>query len=149
MKPYKQGEYDDDMFSQVFAGSTKTLLKLEKVYTVIHPLVVDMLKDFAPKTNVGRSAHNPEVLFKMLFLQHIQGLSDRVLIEMLYDRISFRRFMGIVKDDDIPDRASLIRFRAEYFRNTNPQKLFNRLGFCEDKHGMITNKALQNNEKQV
>ena len=137
MKPYKQGEYDDDMFTQVFAGSTKTLSKLEKVYTVIYPLVKDTLRGFAPKVNVGRSAHNPEVLFKMLFLQHMQGLSDRMLIEMLYDRISFRRFTGIVKDDDIPDRASLIRFRAEYFRNARPQKLFNKLFKQLRQEGLI------------
>lgn len=137
MKGYKQGEYNDDMFTQVFAGSKKTFTKLQKVYDVIRPLVRESLVDFESQAIVGRNPHNPEVLFKMLFLQHMQGLSDRVLIEMLYDRISFRRFTGIVKDDDIPDRAALIRFRTEYFRNTNPQKLFNGLFKQLRREGLI------------
>lgn len=127
MRKYKQSEYNDNLMTLAFSGSTKTLEKLEKVYNLIRPMVIESLKEFRPQTEIGRPSNDPEVLFKILFIQKMQGQSDRVVLEDLLDRISYRRFVGIVEDEDIPARKQLITFRKEYFRKKNPRKIFNKL----------------------
>lgn len=127
MKKYKQSEYSDNLMTLTFSGSVKTLEKLEKVYNMIRPMVIESLKDFQPQTELGRPGNNPEVLFKILFIQKMQGQSDRTVLEDLLDRISYRRFVGIVEDEEIPARKQLIEFRKEYFKQGNPDKLFKNL----------------------
>ena len=56
--------------------------------------------------------HWPVVLMvKCLLLQKWFGLSDPGLEEMLRDRLSFRRFVGLSLDDDTPDETTFVRFR--------------------------------------
>lgn len=100
-------------------------------------MVKDSLEEFQPRTELSRPGNNPEVLFKMLFIGHMQGLSDRVLVEGILDRILYRRFIGIIKDSDIPDRTALVRFRQAYFKNSKPKKLFNALFKKLKSEGMI------------
>jgi len=127
MRKYKQSEYSDSLMTLAFSGSEKTLDKLEKIYTLIRPFVIDSLKDFRPKTHLGRPSNDPEALFKIFFIQKLQGESDRVVLENVIDRISYRRFLGISKDEEIPDRKQLVTFRKNYFRERSPEKLFNEL----------------------
>ena len=45
------------------------------------------------------------VLFKALLLQRWYGLSDDALEDALYDRLSFRQFVGLGMEEDIPDAS--------------------------------------------
>ena len=47
-----------------------------------------------------------------MILKHLYGLSDPALEEMLYDRLSFRRFCGLALSDKIPDETTSCRFRS-------------------------------------
>lgn len=73
----------------------------------------------------------------MLFLGQLYGLSDRELLEQITDRISFRRFLAITNDKDIPDRSLLIGFRSILFGNREPEKVFNRLFKKLHKQGLV------------
>src|SRR3954469_12706171 len=59
----------------------------------------------------GRPGYRPVLMFKALLLQSLYGLSDAELEEALGDRLSFRRFVGLGLEDDIPDHTTLCRFR--------------------------------------
>jgi len=50
----------------------------------------------------GRPPYPSKILLGALFLQAWYGLSDPVTEEMIYDRISFRKFLDIKSDDTIP-----------------------------------------------
>jgi IS5 family transposase len=50
-------------------------------------------------------------MIKCLLLQKWFGLSDPQLEEMLRDRLSFRRFVGLSLDDATPDETSFVVFR--------------------------------------
>lgn len=134
---YKKSEYQDNLATFGIFGSTKTLHKLEKVYGSLKSFVLKDLYKIRPLKKEGRSPYDPELLFKMLYIQHMYGLSDRDLIDMLEDRISFRKFLNIQHSDDIPDRAVLIRFRKEYFKKNKPQKVFNQLLKHLQKNGLV------------
>ena len=124
MKPYIQKQYRDNLFTQVYVGSEKSIKKLDETYNLIRPFALEQLKSFRKETNLGRLGHDPEVLFKMLFLEHFHALSDNGVIEGVKDRISFRKFMCINHDSEIPSRRALVEFRKEFFKNGCPDKMF-------------------------
>ncbi|NJM54975.1 MAG: IS5 family transposase [Verrucomicrobiae bacterium] len=59
----------------------------------------------------GRPPCAPLALFKMSLLQHCYGLSDPQCEEMVGDRLSWRRFVGLGLQDGVPDETTLVRFR--------------------------------------
>jgi IS5 family transposase len=60
----------------------------------------------------GGAPHWPVVtLVKILFMQKCFALSDPMAEEMLQDRISFRRFVGLSFDDKTPDHSTIALFR--------------------------------------
>lgn len=64
----------------------------------------------------GEPAYPPLVMFKVLLLQRWYGLSDPGMEEALYDRLSFRRFVGLALADETPDHSTIFRFREQVAR---------------------------------
>ena len=56
----------------------------------------------------GRPPCAPLVLFKMSLLQHCYGLSDPQCEEMVSDRLSWRRFVGLGLQNAVPDETTLV-----------------------------------------
>lgn len=59
----------------------------------------------------GRRPWDPVLMLKCLLLQKWFGLSDPMLEEMLQDRLSFRRFVGLSLSDATPDETTFVVFR--------------------------------------
>jgi len=59
----------------------------------------------------GRPPCAPLSLFKMSLLQHCHDLSDPQCEELVSDRLSWRRFVGLGLSDAVPDETTLVRFR--------------------------------------
>ena len=59
----------------------------------------------------GRPPCAPLALFKMSLLQHCHGLSDPQCEELVGDRLSWRRFVGLGLSDAVPDETTPVRFR--------------------------------------
>ena len=47
----------------------------------------------------------------MSLLKHCYGLSDPQCEELVSDRLSWRRFVGLGLQDAVPDETTLVRFR--------------------------------------
>ncbi len=63
-------------------------------------------------TSAGGASNWPvAMMLKILFVQKTFSLSDPMTEEMLLDRISFRRFIGLSLDDKTPDQTTIWRFR--------------------------------------
>jgi IS5 family transposase len=52
-------------------------------------------------------------MFKALLLQQWYALSDPQLEEALADRLSFRRFVGLSLEEEVPDHSTISRFRQQ------------------------------------
>lgn len=75
----------------------------------------------------GGAPHWPVVtLLKVVFLQKCFGLSDPMAEEMLRDRISFRRFVGLSFDDKTPDHSTLSTFRQRLRDKGHGSTLFDK-----------------------
>jgi len=65
-----------------------------------------LLKDSYCK-NFGRPAKEPELMCKLLFLQHLYNLSDEKVIEEANLNLAFMYFLGINPEDELPDKSLL------------------------------------------
>lgn len=85
----------------------------------------------------GRPAYPPLLMFKVLLLQSLYGLSDAETEEALADRLSFRRFAGLSLVDEVPDHSTICRFRNLLVAHGLLKKLFAELDRQLDKVGLI------------
>ena len=85
----------------------------------------------------GRPGYRPLLMFKALLLQSLYGLSDPELEEALYDRLSFRRFVGLGLEDAVPDHSTLCRFRLKLVEEGLLETLFAELDRQLDRAGVI------------
>ena len=100
--------FADVLVTQKSKGSTR----LEKIETLINWKRFNYrLEKILKKSSLGRPAYPALSMFKALILQNLYSLSDPEIEEMLYDRLSFRRFCGFGLQDSLPDETTICRFR--------------------------------------
>lgn len=63
------------------------------------------------KSNAGAKPFDLVLMFKLLILQNLYGLSDHGLEYMVNDRATFRRFLGLTLLDRVPDEKTIWLFR--------------------------------------
>ncbi len=85
----------------------------------------------------GRPSYPPLMMVKVLLLEQWYNLSDPQMEEALWDRISFRRFLGLGLGDDTPHYSTISRFRTELARSGLSKKLFEELGSQLNGHGLM------------
>lgn len=59
----------------------------------------------------GQPLLDPVMMFKILVLQALSGLSDEQAEHQVRDRLSFMRFLGLTLADRVPDRTTIRLFR--------------------------------------
>jgi len=80
---------------------------------------------FVDDQSAGGAPHWPvTTMLKIVFLQKCFGLSDPMAEEMLQDRISFRRFVGLSFDDKTPDHSTISVFRKRLRDHGHGSTLF-------------------------
>ena len=89
----------------------------------------------------GAPGYPALTLFKALLLQQWYGLSDPELEEALSDRLSFRRFVGLSLDQEVPDHSTLWRFREAVGRSGLDRKVFAEIELQLAERGMILRKG--------
>lgn len=86
---------------------------------------------------MGPPSYPPLLMFKALLLQQWYGLSDPGLEQALGDRMSFRRFVGLMGDQAAPDHATLWRFREALAKAGLEQAAFEAVAAQLDAKGLI------------
>jgi transposase, IS5 family len=72
---------------------------------------LEQLPTPAPKSKAGRKPIDLWVLFKLLIVQQLYNLSDEDLEYQTHDRESFRRFVGLAPNAEVPDATTVWLFR--------------------------------------
>jgi IS5 family transposase len=97
--------------------------------------VADIFNDDNPK---GGAPHWPVVtMIKIVFLQKFFGLSDPMAEEMLQDRISFRKFVGLSMDDKTPDHSTISVFRTRLREKGHGSTLFDETLAILKERGLV------------
>ena len=62
---------------------------------IFRPILESKLQTTERKSNAGRPPIDPVLMFKVMFVQRLYGLSDEQAEYQIKDRTSFRDFIGI------------------------------------------------------
>jgi transposase len=92
---------------------THLLKRIEKA--VNFSFINELLADSYCKDN-GRPAKEPEMMMKLLFLQHIYDLSDVKVIEEATYNLTFLWFLELNPEEKLPDPSLLAKFRTQRLR---------------------------------
>lgn len=88
----------------------------------------------------GGAPHWPLVtMLRIMFLQKVFALSDPMTEEMLRDRISFRRFVGLSFDDKTPDHSTISLFRKRLRDRGHGSTLFDKTLEILRERGLVLN----------
>ena len=103
------------------------LKKLEKVvdWGIFLPDLASLRHEVDPGKG-GRPPFPALLKFKMLILQSLYNLSDDALEQLVLDRLSFMRFLGLGMGDDVPDAKTIWAFRESLKEHGLVEKLFAR-----------------------
>lgn len=130
-----------DLADSLLGNNQKLNQQLDKINRLVD------WKHFATKLSriysspTGRPSHPVLLLFKCLLLQAWHNLSDYALEEILDDRLSFRRFVGLSVSETAPDHSVFSRFRDELIKHKLHEQLFSELGRQLESRGLIIKKG--------
>lgn len=147
MKRYRKTERGGGLFSaieheQAVAAKSTGILKLRDVipWESFRPLLED-LTGYATRDwrKGGKPPFDPVLMFKVLVLQKFHGLSDDATEEQIFDRTSFKNFLGLRIGDESPDAKTLWDFkqRIEADGREGGRKLFEAFGQVLEGKGII------------
>lgn len=78
--------------------------------TVDFSFIFDLVQD-SYCLYYGRPAKEPELLFRLLFLQTLYNHSDGRVMEEAQVNLAYKWFLGLNPEDELPDPSQLSRFR--------------------------------------
>jgi IS5 family transposase len=114
-----------------YASLSKTGDPLERLNAIIDweifRLILERMDAKVRKSNAGRKPTCRILMFKMLILQRLNGLSDERLQYQVTDRLSFMRFLGIELAGNVPDARTVWAFREALKEHQLVDALFERL----------------------
>lgn len=111
------------------AGDPLEKLNALVPWEVFRKPVVKTLKR-SDGTKGGRPPYDPLLMFKIMVLQALYGLSDDQAEFQIQDRLSFMRFLGLGLGDRVPDAKTIWLFREYLTQAGAVENLFARF----DKH---------------
>lgn len=97
------------------------------------------LFDNTPKA--GRPHWSVVMMLKIMLMQKWFNLSDPMMEEMLRDRISFRRFVGLSFDDATPDETTICVFRRRLREAGHGSTLFDAVLEQLRARGLVVNEG--------
>src|SRR5574344_570569 len=127
---------------------------LERINTVIdfeffRPELEEAILPKERITNAGAKRYDPVLLFKIMVLQRIYGLSDRNVEYQIIDRTSFKNFLGFSSGDKVPDEKTIWLFREELTKQKLVDKLFKMFHDYISEQGYILGNGKRSEERRV
>lgn len=91
---------------------------LKKINSVVDFRFINKLLEDSYCKNFGRPAKEPEMMCKLLFLQHLYNLSDERVIEEAGLNLAYMYFIGVNPEEELPDKSLLSKFRTQRLGET-------------------------------
>jgi transposase len=115
---------------------------LRRIHEVVDFSFINELVMESYSVYYGRPANEPELLFRLLFLQFLYNLSDERVIEESQYNLAYKWFLGLNPEDSLPDPSQLSRFRRHRLGANQVEKVLEHIvKQCVEK-GLIQSKSL-------
>ncbi len=130
-----------------YKGGKKSMKFLNEMKEVIpfEHLVTILIKEGIYKPEVGKKGGRPQtpakILLGALFLQSWYSLSDPMTEELIHDRISFRKFLDIKEEDNIPDETTICNFRNALIKKKLLSRIFEEVKAMMKENNLILNEG--------
>lgn len=128
-----------DFADSFIANNSKLNQRLDKIDRLVNWGPFELLLSSIYSSHTGRPSYPLLLLFKCLLLQQWYAASDYLLEEMLDDRLSFRRFVGLSLSQKAPDHSTICRFREQIL--PFKEELFLELDRQLDRLGLVIKKG--------
>ena len=115
--------------------------KLERINALVDWTKLTPLVSGIYASPLGRPSYPPLVMVKVLMLQQWYDASDPGIEEALWDRVSFKRFVGLSLEDAVPDHTTISRFRKEVTERGLAPGLFEELARQLEGRGLLVKKG--------
>jgi IS5 family transposase len=142
IKPAALGLFDaQNRLAQVQdMGDPLSALSAVMDWTLFLP-VLERIPSVTPKAPGGRPAYEPLMMFKILVIQSLYGLSDEQTQFQILDRRSFHHFLGLSQADAVPDQNTIREFREKLTKAELFAQLFAAFNTRLSDQGFITRKG--------
>ncbi|MHA7581452.1 IS1182 family transposase [Paenibacillus vandeheii] len=115
---------------------------LRKIHSIVDFGFIHELVENSYCKYYGRPANEPELLFRLLFLQTLYNLSDERVIEETQVNLAYKWFIGVNPEDSLPHPSQLSRFRNHRLGVSQVEDVLKQVvGQCIDK-GLIKSKTI-------
>ncbi len=133
--------FDHSDYLETLAKHKDPLEKLDKVidWSLFRPILDHRLKKDR-KSNAGRPPYDVLLMLKLIILQSLYGLSDAQAEFQILDRYTFKRFLNIKSESDIPDEKTIWLFK-ERLGNEGVKRIFRKFSNEMDKAGFSAKKG--------
>lgn len=91
---------------------------LKKIESVVDFSFINELLEDSYCKEFGRPAKEPEMMCKLLVLEHLYNLSDEKVIEEANLNLAYMYFLGINPEDSLPNKSLLSKFRTQRLQET-------------------------------
>jgi len=106
----KQQDFFDDYIWRRALPEKHVLLDIKE--RIDFSFVEEEVKDcYVTPTRRGRPPYHPGILFRILFLEYWDNLSDVEVCKQVSFNLLYRYFAGIPLNDEVPDDTTLVKFR--------------------------------------
>lgn len=115
---------------------------LKRIESVVDFSFINELLENSYCKEFGRPAKEPEMMCKLLFLQHLYNLSDERVIEEASLNLAYLYFIGINPEDPLPDKSLLSKFRTQRLQDSTLDEIITEIvRQCVEK-GIIEGKSV-------
>lgn len=115
---------------------------LKKINSIVDFSFINKLLEDSYCKNFGRPAKEPEMMCKLLFLQHLYNLSDENIIEEASLNLAYMYFIGINPEDSLPNKSLLSKFRTQRLEESTLDEIITEIvRQCVEK-GIIEGKGV-------
>jgi IS5 family transposase len=115
--------------------------RLERIGALLNWDRIEPMLSAVYAAGEGRPAYRPLVMLRGLLLQRWYSLSDPELEEALSDRLSFRRFVGLSLEEEVPDHSTLSRFRKQMAQRRLGERVFAEVNRQLERRGLMVKRG--------
>ena len=100
---------------------------LKKIDSVVDFSFINGLLENSYCKEFGRPAKEPEMMCKLLVLQHLYNLSDERVIQEASLNLAYMYFLGINPEDSLPNKSLLSKFRIQRLQESTLDEIITQI----------------------
>ncbi|MDQ8739525.1 transposase, partial [Paenibacillus sp. LHD-38] len=115
---------------------------MRKIHRIVDFRFIHELVENSYCKYYGRPANEPELLFRLLFLQILYNLSDERIVQEAQVNLAYKWFLGVNPEEPLPDASQLSRFRNHRLGASQVEDVLKQVvSQCVEK-GLIKSKTI-------